>query len=179
MADLKGVARVGRALATGRAAAGRDPGPARPQPDVPSTPEVPAGLLRQLVRFAAIGVLSTAAYLVLFLLFHASMGAQAANLVALLVTAVANTAANRRLTFGISGKDRAGRHQLQGLAVFALGLALTSGSLALLHTFSSAPHRGIELTVLVAANLAATVLRFVLLRGWVFRSRAPAIAEEI
>ncbi|HJQ02188.1 MAG TPA: bifunctional glycosyltransferase family 2/GtrA family protein [Jatrophihabitans sp.] len=171
IADLKGVARVGRALATGalplaeiRTQLGR-------HPLVPSTPDVPAGLLRQLVRFSVIGVVSTLAYLALFLACRAPLGAQGANLFALLVTALANTAANRRLTFGISGRAKAGRHQMQGLAVFGLGLALTSGALAALHRLNHAPHRGLELGVLVAANLAATVLRFVLLRGWVFRSR--------
>jgi hypothetical protein len=52
--------------------------------------------------------------------------------------------------------------------VFGLGLALTSGALGLLHAVDPVPHPGLELTVLVLANLAATVLRFVLLRGWVF-----------
>jgi putative flippase GtrA len=171
IADLKGVARVGRALATGalplaevRAQLGR-------HPLVPSVPDVSPGLLRQLVRFSVIGAVSTLAYLLLFLACRAPLGAQGANLFALLATAIANTAANRRLTFGITGRAKAGRHQLQGLAVFGLGLALTAGSLAGLRTLHPAPHRGLELTVLVAANLAATVLRFVLLRGWVFRSR--------
>jgi len=172
IADLKGVARVGRALATGalplaevRAQLGR-------HPLTPSVPDVPAGLLRQLVRFSVIGIASTLAYLLLFLLSHGSLGAQGANLFALLVTALANTAANRRLTFGISGRVKAGRHQLQGLAVFGLGLALTSGALAGLHTLNPEPQRGLELSVLVAANLAATLLRFVLLRRWVFRRPA-------
>jgi putative flippase GtrA len=171
VADLKGVARVGRALATGalplaeiRAQLGR-------HPLAPSTPDVPAGLLRQLVRFSVIGAVSTLAYLVLFLACRTPLGAQGANLFALLVTALANTAANRRLTFGIAGRAEAGRHQLQGLVVFGLGLALTSGALTALHRLHAAPHRALELGVLVAANLAATLLRFVLLRGWVFGSR--------
>ena len=125
---------------------------------------MPAGLPRQLARFAAVGVASTLAYLVLFVATRGALGAQAANLLALLVTAVANTAANRRLTFGISGRRHAARHQLQGLLAFALGLALTSGSLAALHAVTAAPPRPVELAVLVAANLAATALRFVLLR---------------
>ncbi|MFL6163617.1 MAG: glycosyltransferase [Jatrophihabitantaceae bacterium] len=178
IADLKGVARVGRALATGRLPLAEIRGQLGRHPLGPNTPEVPPGLLRQLVRFAAIGVFSTAAYLLLFLLAHPALGAQGANLLAMLVTAVANTSANRRLTFGIAGRRHAGRHQLQGLAVFGLGLALTSGSLAALHAAEPTPHRAVELTVLVAANLAATALRFVLLRGWVFRlgtERAHAI----
>ena len=175
MADLRGVVRVSRALASGRlpvAALREQLGRA---PLDPGTPGVPPGLTRQLVRFAGIGVASTLAYLVLFLLFRTFLGAQPANLGALLLTAIANTAANRRLTFGVSGRAGAGRHQLQGLVVFGLGLALTSGSLALLHSMSGAPPLGVELAVLVGANLAATVLRFMLLRAWVFRSR-PAVA---
>ena len=75
---------------------------------------------------------STIAYVALFLLFRLTMPAQAANVVSLLLTAVANTAANRRLTFGISGRSNAARHQVKGLIAFGLGLALTSGSLAVL-----------------------------------------------
>jgi putative flippase GtrA len=97
------------------------------------------------------------------------MSAQAANLLSLLVTAVANTAANRRLTFGISGRSHAARHQVKGLIAFGIGLALTSGALAALHAGSSRPGRGGEVMALVAANLVATVVRFVLYRSWVFR----------
>jgi putative flippase GtrA len=136
----------------------------------------PSGsLLRQTVRFATVGVVSTAAYLLLFLLTHGWLGAQAANLVALLVTAIGNTAANRRFTFAMAGRASAVRHHVEGLIVFAIALAVTSGSLALLHGIWSAtgttPRRGIELAVLVAANLLATVVRFLLLRGWVFHPR--------
>jgi putative flippase GtrA len=164
MADLRGIGRLGRALVTGalpvaelRAQLGR-------APLVTPPAQVPVGLPRQLARFAAIGVASTLAYLLLFVATRGALGAQPANLLALLVTAVGNTAANRRLTFGISGRRHAGRHHLQGLLAFGLGLALTSGALAALHAATGTPPRAMELAVLVAANLAATVLRFVLLR---------------
>ncbi|MGK5443577.1 glycosyltransferase [Micromonospora sp. URMC 105] len=163
LADLRGIGRLGRALLTGalpvrqlRAQLGRAPLSAPPA-------RVPVGLPRQLARFAAVGVASTLAYLLLFVATRGMLGAQWANLLALLVTAVANTAANRRLTFGITGRRHAGRHHLQGLLAFGLGLALTSGSLAALHAIT-APSRPVELAVLVAANLAATALRFLLLR---------------
>jgi putative flippase GtrA len=118
-----------------------------------------ARLSRDLARFALVGVASTLAYLVLYLALRAPLGAQAANATSLLLTAVANTAANRRWTFAVRGAARAIRHQLQGLAVFALALALTAGALG-----------GLEVAVLVLANLAATALRFLLLRDWVFRA---------
>lgn len=128
----------------------------------------PRSLMRQVVRFGAIGVVSTLAYLLLFSLLRAGLGAQAANLVALLVTAIGNTAANRRFTFGVSGTAGVTRHHFEGLVVFGIALAITSGSLGLLHMMTGTPHRALELGVLVAANLVATVVRFVLLRGWVF-----------
>jgi putative flippase GtrA len=171
LADLRGIARVGTALVRReiplhelRAAVGRD---------ALVVDGVPQRLAGQAVRFAIIGVLSTLAYLLLFLLARPVMGAQAANLVALLATAIGNTAANRRWTFGVRGGGAA-RHHGQGLLIFALGLGLTSGSLALLSAANSAPPRLLELTVLVLANLLATALRFVLFREWVFRSKETA-----
>jgi putative flippase GtrA len=80
-----------------------------------------------------------------------------------------NTAANRRLTFGVRGRTGAGKAQLQGLLVFAVGLALTSGSLTLVDVVTARPTRAVEVAALVVATSAATVLRFVLLRSWVFR----------
>ena len=162
LGDLRGIRRVGWGLLRGslkvpqlRAA---DPGYSR-------------GLAWQLPRFLLIGVASTLAYVVLYLVFRGFMGAQAANALALLLTAVGNTAANRRLTFGVRGRAGAAQHQFRGLIAFGAGLALTSGALAVLHSGS----RLIEVVVLVVANLAATLLRFVLYRGWVFGA-SPGVA---
>jgi putative flippase GtrA len=113
-------------------------------------------------------VVSTVAYVVLFLLTQGWLGAQAANLIALLLTAIGNTAANRRFTFGIGGRTNVARSQIEGLMVFGIALAITSGALSLLHVFVADPHHLVELVILVLANLVATAVRFVLLRGWVF-----------
>jgi putative flippase GtrA len=172
VADLKGVARLLKGFATGDipvAAIAAQFSSGRAANDL--TPQ-PRSLFRQGVFFATIGVISTLAYLVLFLALRGVTGAQGANLVALLVTAVANTAANRRFTFGVRGRAGVARHQFEGLVVFGIGLALTSGSLAALNLLTGYhPHRAVEVAVLVAANLLATVVRFVLLRGWVFHPR--------
>lgn len=176
LADLKGMVRVAVALARGaipmqtlRAQLGRQS---------VGVPGVAPTLAGQIVRFGAIGVASTAAYLALFLIMRPTIGAQPANLVALLATAVGNTAANRHFTFGVRGTTAAGRHQLQGLLVFVLGLGLTSGALALISALVSQPSRWLEVGVLIVANLAATVLRFVLLREWVFRTEPKPLRES-
>jgi putative flippase GtrA len=132
-----------------------------------------ARLSRDLVRFALVGVASTLAYLVLYLALRPPLGAQGANGAALLATAIANTAANRRWTFAVRGAVGALRHQLQGLAVFAFALALTAGALGLMHAAAPRASRSIEVAVLVAANLVAAFLRFLLLRDWVFHPSRP------
>jgi putative flippase GtrA len=163
-ADLKGIGRMLRGFAAGSIpvnAIAAQLGSSR-------LTAAPGSLFRQVVRFGAVGVASTAAYVVLFVLMQAWVGAQAANLIALLLTAIGNTAANRRFTFGIGGRAKATRHHFEGLMVFGIALTITSGALAGLHLLVAQPHHLLELAVLVIANLVATAVRFVLLRGWVF-----------
>ena len=175
--DLRGVWRVGRALATGALPLDRLRRPFGDDPRDRELSGVPGGLARQLVGFCVVGALSTLVYLALYTLFRLGTGPQVANALALLLSALGNTAANRRLTFGVRGRDRAIRHQAQGLVVFGIGLVLTSGSLAALDTAPGSPSHGTELAVLIAANLAATVLRFLLFRAWVFPSDSGATTD--
>ncbi|MFD6966756.1 glycosyltransferase [Streptomyces sp. NPDC059979] len=177
--DLKGVWRVGRALAVGALPLDRLARPFGDDPrDRTALPGVDGGLARQLLGFCAVGALSTLLYLLLYSAFRGGTGPQLANGAALLLSAVANTAANRRLTFGVRGRDRAVRHQAQGLVVFGIGLALTSGSLAALGAATADPAHGTELAVLITANLAATVLRFLLFRAWVFPERRDTPVKD-
>ncbi|GAA0613370.1 bifunctional glycosyltransferase family 2/GtrA family protein [Sporichthya brevicatena] len=167
--DIRGILRLIRAFARGTVPLHDLSVQLGRSPLEPVTPGVPTGLTRQLVRFAAVGVLSTLAYILLFLALHSPLGGQGANATALLITAVGNTALNRRFTFGIRGRARQAQHQAQGLIVFALALGLTSGTLALLHATTTDPGRNLELAVTVTANAVATLMRFLLLRRWVFR----------
>ena len=163
LADLRGIIRLGSGLLRGtiKVPALRD---ARR-----SAARLPRhDLRRQVAAFIGVGVLSTIGYVLLYLLLRTALPALAANAVSLLVTAVANTAVNRRITFGIRGRTHAAGHQVKGLIAFAAGLALTSGALAGLHAVSARAGLGWEVCVLVAANLVATILRFLLYRNWVF-----------
>ena len=158
--DLKGMWRVARRTVSG---ATRLPLPPRVQQT-----ELPSGMRRQLSSFAVIGVASTLAYLALYLILRQLAPAVLANAAALFVTAVANTAANRRFTFGVTGSRDALKHQVEGGIAFVIGLVLSTMTLAV--TDAVAPHAShlAELGALVGANALSTVVRFLLMRVWVF-----------
>jgi putative flippase GtrA len=123
-------------------------------------------------RFLAIGVASTVAYAILFLALRGWLGAAAANALALAITAVANTQANRRFTFGIRGRAGLVRQQAAGALVYLLALGLTDGALRVLTRLDPHHSRALEVTVLVIASAFATVSRYVALRSWVFAQHA-------
>lgn len=173
--DLAGIWRIGRSLVSGKIPVERirrELGRSEPARSRSNT------LFGQLVRFGAIGVVSTLAYLAIFLLLRHVTGAQAANFTALLLTAIGNTAANRLFTFGIRGRQSVVTHHVQGLLVFGIGLALTSGALVLVHRGAS-PGSMLEIIAVVLANLLATLVRFVLFRHWVFGSTSPIQKSEV
>jgi glycosyltransferase involved in cell wall biosynthesis len=126
----------------------------------------------QVVRFAAVGVASTLAYALLYLLLRVALPPTAANGLALAVTAVANTAANRRLTFGVRGRRNLLRQHALGALVFLLTLGLTSGAIAVLGALDPHPSRALEAAVLVVASACATITRFIGLR-YCLTSDAP------
>ncbi|MEV6210373.1 glycosyltransferase [Kitasatospora sp. NPDC051914] len=161
--DLKGMARVARRSLSGAADV--------QAPERVRQAQLPPGLGWQLASFAVVGTLSTLAYVLLYLGMRQLMPALAANFLALAVTAVFNTAANRRFTFGVTGRRDALKHQIEGGIAFAVGLVLSSGAIALLGAAAPAAGHSAELAALVGANALATLVRFLLLRVWVFNPR--------
>jgi putative flippase GtrA len=161
--DLRGMVRVARRVLSG---AFHVPMLARSQ-----EARLPTGMRRQLPSFAIIGVISTVAQLVLYALLRPFMPVITANVVSYFLAAIANTAANRRFTFGVTGSRRAVRHQLEGSVAFLVGLAVSTAGLAIVHTVSPHASRLTELAALFGFNLFAALIRFVLLRAWVFHPR--------
>jgi putative flippase GtrA len=164
--DLRGIARLAWSLLRGRVPVDAV------RAELGRTRRAGAGgsLGSQAVMFVLVGIASTVAYGLLYLLLRTAMPAQAANALALLATAVANTAANRRLTFGIVGPSRRIRQQCQGLGVFAIGLGVTSAALWLLERLWDGHPAIAEIVVLTVANLLVTVGRFIAMRTWIFRT---------
>jgi putative flippase GtrA len=166
--DLRGVWRLHRAFSAGslpteeiRARLGR------------TTPM--AGVGAQTIRFGLVGVMTTGLHLGLFavLASYAGFASQAANVLALVLATVVNTSANRRWTFGIRGPRHAARHQLQGLGVFAATWAMTAGALLALGALWPGAPTPVQTLVVGAATVVSTVVKFVLMRSWMF---APAPA---
>jgi putative flippase GtrA len=137
-------------------------------------------LSRQLRAFAAVGIVSTLAYVASYSALRLAFPAPLANAVSLVVTAIGNTAANRRFTFLAHRNGTAPRDHLGGLAAFGIALGLTTLAIAAVHLVAPSAGRRVELIALVIANAAATTVRFLLLRAWIkpgsgtsnFRDRA-------
>ena len=160
--DLRGVLRMSRRFLRGGGLA--DLGPL-------ARPRLTDDFGRQLVVFAKIGVVSTLVSLVLFLWLRDGMSAVAANVIAVGATALANTWANRRYTFGYRGNRGRLRHYVGGLVITFGGMALSS--LALSHVSANVE----QLVVLLASWSAITAARFALLRNWVFSPSSAAAAQ--
>jgi putative flippase GtrA len=165
-ADLRGMSRLGWSLLRGEvplAEVTRAVGRTR-------TRSAGGSIRAQVVVFALVGIASTIAYGIAYVALRGAMGALEANTLALTATAIANTAANRRFTFGVNGPGGAVRHHVQGLVVFGCGLGVTTGALWGLRNLAGHEHPLVEVAVLTAANLSVTVMRFVLMRTWIFRA---------
>jgi len=161
--DLKGVSRMLRRFAAGEGAIPVDGGVRRG--------DLTPGLAGQAVRFAGIGMATTAMFAVLLLLLAGPLGPIPADIIALGICAAVNVMANRRVTFYGRGRvgGRAGgrRGFLLGLALAAVPLALSITTLVALGV-AGEPSPGAELAALMVVNAAVGVARFEVMRRWVF-----------
>ena len=166
--DVRGMARMWKSFRTGAGAI--ELGDARREP-------LPPGTGGELVTFAAVGAVSTLAFLALFLVLRNPLGSLWANAVALLVTGIANTAANRRWTFGRRGATGRRSEWARATVVHGLGLALTTGALLAAQAIDGGT-LGTELVLLTIASVTATALRFTLMPAWAFRGAAGGRARS-
>ena len=127
----------------------------------------------QLLRFAGVGAISTLAYLLLFLACRPLGGVMGANALALAICTLCNLAVHRGLTKRMHGPIR--RRSLVGVAValFATSLFLTSLALVAAGAIASSSLLA-DLVAVGTASVVASVLRFIVLRGWVFRPQVSS-----
>ena len=122
-------------------------------------------LLDELAEFGLIGLIGTAVYLALYELLRPTASALGANAVALVLTAIGSTLANRRFTFRAQGHGRLGQEAQEVMVVLLLGLAISSAALGLLGVLSPTADTTAQMMAMVGANTVAAVLRFLVLRA--------------
>jgi putative flippase GtrA len=129
----------------------------------------------ELLRFAGVGAVSTLAYVGLFAALEPGLGSYTANALAIGLCSLGNTAAHR----GMAGTARHGldrSHRMStGAALLGVSLSFTTGALVATRALgltSLLP----ELCAVSVANVGAAVIRFGILRTWVFR---PAFGTHL
>jgi putative flippase GtrA len=128
-------------------------------------------LRRQLRSFAAIGIACTVAFAALYSLLRGlDVAPLAANALALLATMGANFAANRHLTFDAADGPLL-RQLYQYAGAYALGLGVSSLILAVGLAVLGHPRGVLDTGLALTAGIGATIVRFALMRTWVFEGR--------
>jgi glycosyltransferase involved in cell wall biosynthesis len=129
----------------------------------------------ELGRYTSVGVVSTVAYLALYLLLRNALGVYGANALALALCTVGNTVAQVRFTFVASTALRVRRAVTAGLVSFASGVVFTSVGLGV-GQLVGATSPAAEATAILIGTAAAALVKFVLLQAWVFRSYTRSAA---
>ncbi|TWP37998.1 GtrA family protein [Leekyejoonella antrihumi] len=123
-------------------------------------------LLGQIGRFMGIGAASMLLNLMVFASLDRPLGHQGANVVALVVGGVVNTAVNRRYTFQVRGQEGHAKVQLQNLALLAITWLFTAIALVVLQRLEPQSTTWTAMVTIVIATFLAMIVRFVLLRRW-------------
>ena len=130
--------------------------------------EVPAD---QLLRFAGVGLVSTLGYLFLFIAWRPLLGPFGANAIAMAIATLFNTAVHRELSRTADGQARRGRLLAVAGGLYLVSLGLTTLGLVVAQWVAPGALLA-QLVALTVANLIAAVVRFAVLRAWIFRPSA-------
>ena len=128
----------------------------------------------QLLRFAGVGVVSTLGYLFLFVAWRPLLGPYGANAVAMAIATLFNTAVHRELSRTTDGQSRRGRLYAVAGGLYLVSVLFTTVGLAVAQWIAPSALLA-ELVAITVANAAAAVLRFAVLRAWIFR---PSVGNE-
>jgi putative flippase GtrA len=124
-------------------------------------------LVVQVVRFTALGAAGTAANALFFLVLRGWLDAVPANLVALVLSTALSTELNRRFTFG-GAEGHTWRNTVQTGGTVLFYAFYSSGVLLLLDELVDSPSPALESLAVAAASAVGGVVRFLVMRQWVF-----------
>jgi len=131
--------------------------------------------LVQLARYALVGGVGTGLNVVLFLVARTWLSAVPANVVAIVLTTLVTTEANRRFTFHAKQGYR-WRTILQNVGTMVFYAFYGSAVLLLLHAVVESPTALMESIAVASASVLGGIARFSVMRLWEF---APAARPEI
>lgn len=131
--------------------------------------------LRQFATFVVIGAINTAFYVTLYnSLRVAGVGPFVANGIAVMISITFSFWANSRFTFKMHDAPGSRRRYLEFAGVFLSTLVLSNGALWVLFRVVGRPTAVQESIVLVASGTALFVVRFAIMRAWVFNPNRSA-----
>ena len=132
---------------------------------------------RQLVSFTIVGLISTVACLALFLVLRDHWHPALAAAVAFAVVTVVNAWANRRYAFGTRSRSERRTHLWRLFGVAVLGTLASAGVVGAIDSVDGGWVW--QAVGLVALWVPLAVIRFAVLRSWVFsRARQPRGVER-
>ena len=132
-------------------------------------------MARQLGRYALVGGVGTGLNVVLFLVARTWLSAVPANVVAIVLSTLVTTEANRRFTFHAKQGYR-WRTILQNVGTMVFYAFYGSAVLLLLHAVVESPTALMESIAVASASVLGGIARFSVMRLWEF---APAARPEI
>jgi putative flippase GtrA len=127
--------------------------------------------LFQLGRYALVGGLGTALNVALFLIARLWMPAVPANVVAIVLSTLVTTEANRRFTFDVR-RTRRWRTILQNVGTMVFYAFYGSAVLLLLNAVVDSPTAAMESAAVAAAGVLGGLARFGVMRLWEFAPTA-------
>jgi putative flippase GtrA len=132
----------------------------------------------QLARYTMVGGLGTAVNAGLYLLFRLVLGSISANLVALLLSTAVSTELNRRFTFEGASADR-WRVWVQDLGTVLFYAFYSSAVLLLVDDLIPDASTLQETAAVTAASALGGLLRFLVLKTWVFDTHHDQRDDEV
>ncbi|MDF1489737.1 GtrA family protein [Tessaracoccus caeni] len=129
-------------------------------------------MVRQATRFAAMGLASSILQAGIYLLVRVVASASISSAVSLILSTMANTAMNRAVTFDVKQSRGTLVSQLQGVVLLGITWGFQQIGLALIEPLALSTN--LEAVAVVLCGMLGGVLRFTLMRVWMFAPQRPA-----
>lgn len=140
----------------------------------PATARLDKALVRQVSRFAAMGLASSILQAGIYLIVRIFASASISAAISLVLSTMANTAMNRAVTFDVKQSRGTLPSQAQGVLLLGITWGFQQAGLALIEPLALSTN--LEAVAVVLCGMLGGVLRFTLMRIWMFAPQRGAVA---